>query len=81
MINEVEEGGPGAKAGLRSGDVITHVNGTRIYTFREYTKIVDKLTAGESMTLTIARYKDKNGDALKKYEVLDVTVKLEMIDD
>ena len=80
LINEVEKNSPAGKAGLRAGDVITHVNGIRIYTFREYTKIVDKLAAGESMVLSIVRYKDKDGEPLAKFEKLDVTVKLEMID-
>ena len=80
LINEVEKNSPAGKAGLRAGDVITHVNGTRVYNFREYTKIVDKLAAGESMTLSIVRYKDKDGEPLSRFEKLDVTVKLEMID-
>lgn len=79
-IESVEKGGSGAKAGLRVGDVITHVNGTRVYTFREYTKIIDKLAAGESFTLTIARYFDKNGESLTRVETLDVKVTLQMID-
>ncbi len=80
LINEVEKNSPASKAGLRAGDVITHVNGTRVYTFREYTKIVDKLAAGESMTLSIVRYKDKDGEALKRFEKLEVEVTLQMID-
>ncbi|MBR4236191.1 MAG: trypsin-like peptidase domain-containing protein [Clostridia bacterium] len=79
-ISEVEKGGSGAKAGLRVGDVITHINGTRVYNFREYTKIIDKLSAGDTFTVTIARYFDKDGEALKKIEILELTVKLEMID-
>lgn len=79
-IEAVEKGGSGAKAGLRVGDVITHVNGTRVYTFRDYTKIIDKLPEGESFTLTIARYFDKNGEALSRIETLDVKVTLQMID-
>ena len=80
LIGEVEKNGSGFKAGLRSGDVITHVNGTRVKTFREYTKIVDKLGAGESFTISIVRYKDKDGNDLKKFEKLELTVTLEMID-
>lgn len=80
LIGEVEKNGSGFKAGLRSGDVITHVNGTRVKTFREYTKIVDKLGAGESFTISVVRYKDKDGNDLKKFEKLELTVTLEMID-
>lgn len=79
-IAEVEKNGSGFKAGLRVGDVITHVNGTRVYTFRDYTKIIDKLGAGESFTVTVARYFDADGNALRKPETLDLEVTLEMID-
>ncbi len=80
LIGEVEKNGSGFKAGLRSGDVITHVNGIRVKTFREYTKIVDKLAEGESFTISVVRYKDKDGNDLKKFEKLELTVTLEMID-
>lgn len=80
QVVEVEKNGSGGKAGLRVNDVITHVNGTRIYNFREYTKIIDKLGEGEAFTITIARYDDEKGEKLRKPEVLDVEVTLEMID-
>ena len=80
MIEEVEKNGSGAKAGLRPGDVITHVNGTRIHNFREYTKIIDRLEAGESFTISVVRYKDENGQDLQKFEKLDLEVTLEIID-
>ena len=79
-IEEVEKDGSGAKAGLIVGDVITHVNGTRIYNFRDYTKIIDKLGAGESFKITVVRYKDEKGNALKKFETLELEVTLEIID-
>lgn len=80
QVQEIEKKGSGAKAGLRVNDVITHVNGTRIYDFREYTKIIDKLPDGASFTITVARYDDANGEKLRKPEVLDLVVTLEIID-
>ena len=80
QVQEVEKNGSGARAGLRVNDVITHVNGTRIKDFREYTKIIDKLPAGESFVITVARYDDENGEKLRKPEIIELTVVLEMID-
>ncbi|MBQ3080582.1 MAG: trypsin-like peptidase domain-containing protein [Clostridia bacterium] len=80
QIVEVEKNGSGWKAGLRVNDVITHVNGERVYNFRDYTKFVDKLEAGEAFEITIARYDDENGEKLKKFEVLTLKVVLKMMD-
>ena len=80
QIVEVEKGGSGARAGLRKNDVITHVNGTRVYNFRDYTKIVDKIAAGVPFEITIARYDDENGEKLQKPVQMTLTVVLEMID-
>lgn len=80
QIVEVEKGGSGERAGLRANDVITHVNGERVYTFRDYTKIVDKIPAGVPFEITIARYDDMFGEKLKKPVQMTLTVVLEMID-
>lgn len=80
QIVEVEKGGSGARAGLRVNDVITHVNGERVYNFRDYTKIVDKIPAGEPFEITVARYDDANGEKLAKPVKINLIVVLEMID-
>lgn len=80
QIVEVEKNGSGARAGLRANDVITHVNGERVYNFRDYTKIVDKIPAGVPFEITIARYDDEKGEKLARPVQLNLTVVLEMID-
>ncbi len=44
---------PGAKAGLKAGDVITKINGTRTSSVKEFTKICDN--SGDSCTLSVSR--------------------------
>ncbi|MBQ1256904.1 MAG: PDZ domain-containing protein, partial [Clostridia bacterium] len=80
QIVEVEKNGSGARAGLRANDVITHVNGERVYNFRDYTKIVDRIPAGVPFEITIARYDDEKGEKLARPVQLKLTVVLEMID-
>ena len=77
---DTERVGSRLAAQLRAGDVITHVNGARIYDFREYTKIIDKLPAGTSFEITVARYNDEKGEKLRKPIEVKLTVTLEMID-
>ncbi len=43
------------KKGLRRGDVITHMNGTKLSSTAEIKKIRDNFKAGDSVTLTIYR--------------------------
>lgn len=44
---------PGAKAGLKAGDVITKINGTRTSSVKEFTKICD--STAQSCTLSVSR--------------------------
>ena len=77
QIFSVEEGGPGAKAGLQVGDVITEINGIRVVDYREVLKEIDKWKAGDTMTLHVYRYYDKQGNLTGDYVEFTVGVKLE----
>ena len=79
-IYEIEKGGPADDAGLQSGDIITEVNGSRVYTFPDLTVEIDKCDAGDSLELKIYRYYDESGALTGTYEELTVSVKLEMLD-
>ena len=80
QVYEVEKGGPADKAGLMSGDIITHANGSRVYTFPDLTVELDKCAAGDSLELKIYRYYDQDGNLTGSHEELTVNVKLEMLD-
>ena len=49
-------------------------------TNEELTAIIDEHQAGDTITLTIARYFDAQGNELLNPQVLDVEVELQIID-
>jgi membrane-associated protease RseP (regulator of RpoE activity) len=55
FIVGVSEGGPAAKAGLRSGDVITAVNGRTIKNYSTLSMIVANFRVGENVTIKAFR--------------------------
>ncbi len=62
FINDVEEGGPADKAGIKSGDIITHVNGERIDSATHLANVVAGYEPGTEITVSVFR----NGETLKK---------------
>ena len=54
-IISVSEGGAAAKAGLKTGDVITGIEGQEIKTTEELNNIKNEYNAGDTVTLTIVR--------------------------
>ena len=79
-IRIVEEGSPAEEAGLQVYDRITHVNGERCMNYDEMDALLDDYEAGDTVTLTVARYYDARGNALLNPEVLDIDVELRIID-
>ncbi|HHV71785.1 MAG TPA: PDZ domain-containing protein [Clostridia bacterium] len=55
FVYEVIAGSPAAKGGLRSNDVIIAFNGQEINTMHELRRILNKLSAGDQVKLTINR--------------------------
>ena len=68
------------EAGLQVYDRITHVNGERCMNYDEMDALLDGYEAGDTVTLTVARYYDARGNALLNPEVLDIDVELRIID-
>ncbi|MGZ4411101.1 MAG: S1C family serine protease [Gaiellaceae bacterium] len=54
-ISQVNSGTPAAKAGLRSGDVITAANGKKITTADQLRSIIQSMHAGDKLKLTYLR--------------------------
>jgi C-terminal processing protease CtpA/Prc len=55
LIARVEPNTPAEKAGLKSGDVITEINGQKVRTQKDLRKGLDDVKEGESANLTILR--------------------------
>jgi putative serine protease PepD len=53
LVQNVTAGGPAAKAGLGSGDVITSVNGRRTSTIDDLTSVVSELKPGATVSLKV----------------------------
>ncbi len=52
-ISNVVSGGPADKAGIKSGDVITKINGTAVTTADAFTTAIQALKVGDTVTLTV----------------------------
>ena len=79
-IENVEEGSPADEAGLQTYDIITEINGVRVYTNDELIAQIDQYAAGDTVELTICRYYSENGTRLAQYEVFTANVELKIID-
>ena len=58
----------------------THTGGFTGYTFLDLTVELDKCKAGDTIDLKICRYYDEKGELTGKYEELEFTVTLAMLD-
>lgn len=52
QVVSVEEGLPAAEAGLKAGDVITHVNGISVTTTQSFTRLLSETKPGDTITIT-----------------------------
>jgi serine protease Do len=55
LINEVEDGSPAERQGLRPGDLIVSVNGNKVTSVREANRIIFGSKVGDTLTLEVDR--------------------------
>ena len=79
-IENVEEGTPADEAGLQRYDIITEINGVRVYTNDDLIGQIDQYSEGDTVELTICRYYSESGTPLVQYEVFTAEVELKIID-
>lgn len=79
VISDVEEGGPGAEAGLRVGDIILSLNGRTMENARQFNVNFYRPSIGLRVQLEIMRGSQKAHAEVKVVERSDETEKLETI--
>jgi serine protease Do len=53
LVDEVQDGGPAAKAGLKAGDVITAVNSDAVHDSRDLARKIGALTPGAKVNVSV----------------------------
>lgn len=54
-LDDVKSGGPSETAGVRGGDVIVELAGTKIENIYDYTAVIDRLKPGQAVKIKIQR--------------------------
>src|SRR5690606_17747356 len=55
VVERVQEGSPAAKAGLKTGDVITEFDGERVRSARHLARLVGETPPGRDVSVTVRR--------------------------
>jgi serine protease Do len=71
LVSETEGEGPAAKAGVKSGDVITTVNGDSVKDSRDLAKKIGALTPGAKVTLALLRQGEEKTVSLTLQQMPD----------
>ena len=70
LVKSVADGSPAQKAGIKAGDVMTGINGTRIYDVSDVNRTMDRLDPNGEFTVDVVR--DRKTQTLKgKLETRD----------
>lgn len=56
LVTRVESDSPAAKAGVRSGDVITHINGEKVSQPSDIVSKMENVQEGDSLEMTVLRH-------------------------
>ena len=63
IVDEPQTGGPAAKAGIESGDIITAVGGTKVKDARELARTIGMLAPNTKAKLDIIRQGQESSDS------------------
>lgn len=71
-VQTVVENSAASRAGVKVGDIITKIDGEKIQARKELSSIISKKKVGDTITLTIWREDDGNGETFDLKALLDV---------
>ena len=77
LVNSVEQGGPADKAGLQQGDIITHVDGTKVEESGDLPRVIGEHHPGDMVKLKVWRDKSSRDLSVKLGEQSTEKVALE----
>lgn len=78
VIVSVDENCDVAKSGIQKGDVITHMNGTEVYTSEDVDKLLEDKKAGDSITAQVFRGEES---FTATFKLMDDSSSLKVADD
>ena len=55
VLEEVREDSPASRAGIRNGDIVVEFDGERIYSARQFERVVRETAPGQTVQTTIVR--------------------------
>src|SRR6185436_4062742 len=55
LVEEVSEGGPAEKAGLKKGDVVAEYDGEKVRSVRQFTRLVQETAPGRKVAIAVLR--------------------------
>ena len=55
LIEDVTEGGPAEKAGLKKGDIVAEYDGEKVRSVRQFTRLAAETAAGSKVQVTVRR--------------------------
>jgi serine protease Do len=74
-ISVVDKDSPAEEAGIKEGDIITKVDGTRIHSSIDLKNLISNYSEGDEVEMEITRFNDAANNFNNQSETLTVTVK------
>jgi S1-C subfamily serine protease len=69
VVSRVRPGSPAERAGVRRGDVVTHVDGQPLESARGFFERLERTTAGQDLSLTAIRNREKHELAVRAEQI------------